>query len=148
MFEEKLPSHSILSENIMFEDENRTSVKLIDFGLAREHGVYEAPMVNPVGSAYYMSPAVLRKEGYDRSCDLWAIGVVAYILLAGYPPFNGHTDEEVHDAILRCNLRFDSEISRNLSHDSIDFVRKLLSLDSSRISTANEALHHPWFVRA
>ena len=55
-------------------------------------------MSNPVGTSYYMSPELLRGE-YDKSCDMWSVGIIAYILLCGYPPFNGDTDPDIFEAI-------------------------------------------------
>ena len=138
----------IKPENILFETkEEGSSIKLIDFGLSRTHGLNDSPMTNLVGTSYYMSPGVLGGK-YDRSCDLRAIGVVSYIMLCGYPPFNGSSDYEVYDAIRRGNLVFEEHIWGNLSRASRDFVGKLLCMNSSKISTAAEALHHPWVVSA
>lgn len=139
----------IKPENVMFEsNEEGSSVKLIDFGLARTHdAVKQGWMSNPVGTPYYMSPNVL-KQKYDKSCDLWAIGIVSYILLAGYPPFNG-TDDEVHYATLNAELVFEKDVWGNLSKPCRHFVSMLLNKDSEKKSvTAEEALQHPWIVGA
>jgi len=134
--------------NILFEsNEEGSSVKLIDFGLSRTHGLNDSAMTNQVGTYYYMSPGVLQGK-YDRSCDLWAVGIVSYILLCGYPPFNGSSDSEVHDSILRGNLIFEKGVWKNLSNVARDFVSKLLSMDSSNIVSVEEALRHPWVVSA
>jgi serine/threonine protein kinase len=135
----------IKPENILFETNDRCSpVKLIDFGLSRRHDPNDSLMTNRVGTPYYMSPAVLRGK-YDRSCDLWSVGIVAYILLSGYPPFNGSTDVEVHDSVRIGDLVFADVIWGSLSRESRDFIRKLLSMDSSSIfCSAEEALRHPW----
>ena len=138
----------IKPENVMFEDEEGSSVKLIDFGLSRVHGVNEPAMVNQVGTPYYMSPNILGAHGYDRSCDIWSIGVVAYILLTGYPPFNGNSNDEILESIRRGNLVFEESIWGSLSKSSRDFVSKLLSFDSSsRIRVAEDALRHPWMAK-
>jgi serine/threonine protein kinase len=136
----------IKPENILFESRQEGSpVKLIDFGLSRTHFPGEEPMRNAVGTAYYMSPEVI-KGCYDRSCDLWSIGVVTYILLTGYPPFNGSNDSEIYASIMRGNLVFESKVWGGLSHGARDFVRRLLCRDSSLRSTAQEALQHPWIL--
>merc|ERR1712060_17667 len=114
-----------------------------DFGLSRAHGVRDAAMKNPVGTAYYMSPDVLRGR-YDRSCDIWAVGVLAYILLAGYPPFNGPSDEAVRASTLRGDLIFEKEVWGHLSKTARDFVTKILGNDLSQIASVEEALQHPW----
>ncbi|KAL7543607.1 hypothetical protein ACHAXR_013164 [Thalassiosira sp. AJA248-18] len=92
-----------------------------------------------------MSPDVLYGI-YDRSCDIWAIGAVAYVLLTGCPPFNGSSDDDVQHSILRGNLTFEDAVWGNLSNASKDFVSKLLCMDLSKIGTAEEALNHPWFL--
>jgi len=138
----------IKPENILFETKEKgSSVKLIDFGLSQTHGLTDSPMTHPVGTSYYMSPDVLGGK-YDRSCDLWAIGVVSYILLCGYPPFNGSSEYEMHDAIRRGHLVFEEHVWGNFSRTSRDFVSKLLCMDSSKIDTVAEALHHPWVLSA
>jgi len=134
----------IKPENVLFESsEEGSSIRLIDFGLSRRHSKDDVCMSNQVGTPYYMSPGVLRGK-YDRSCDLWSVGVVSYILLTGYPPFNGGSDPEIHDAVMRGQLVFERDVWRNLSAESRDFVSRLLRTDSSRIGSARDALRHPW----
>jgi len=138
----------IKPENVLFEsNEEGSSVKLIDFGLSRIHGLNDGKMTNQVGTPYYMSPSILKGK-YDRSCDLWAIGVTAYILLTGYPPFNGGADYEVHESVRKGDLVFERNVWENLSSESRDFVSKLLCMDSSMIPSASEALQHPWLGSA
>jgi len=110
-----LHSHDILHrdikpENILFsqdsnDDDNddapSSSIKLIDFGLSVKHDSRRCPpLTNMVGTSYYMAPEVLAGS-YDRSCDLWSVGVVAYVLLSGRPPFNGPTDNVIFQKIER-----------------------------------------------
>ena len=137
----------IKAENILFESAKEGApIKLIDFGLARTHGVRDAAMATPVGTAYYMSPDVLRGN-YDRSCDVWAVGVLAYILLSGYPPFNGACDDEVRASTLRGRLLFERGVWERLSATARDFVSKILGDDPwQQISSVEEALQHPWMA--
>ena len=95
----------IKPENILFELEKEDTIKLIDFGLSRRHKKGDQPMSNPIGTAYYMSPELFKGK-YDKSCDIWSIGVVAYILLCGYPPFNGDTDLDIFESIERGQCQF------------------------------------------
>jgi tRNA A-37 threonylcarbamoyl transferase component Bud32 len=134
----------IKPENILFEsNEKDAAVKLIDFGLSRNHSEGETPMSNPVGTAYYMSPELLKGK-YDNSCDMWSVGVVAYILLCGYPPFNGSSDSEIQDATRRGHLQFSSNEWITKSDDAKDFIKCLLRRDPRRRFTAKQALMHPW----
>jgi serine/threonine protein kinase len=150
---EYLHSHDIVHrdikpENILFESNDEgSSVKLIDFGLSRRHRQNDSDMTNQVGTSYYMSPAILRGK-YDRSVDLWAVGIVSYVMLCGYPPFNGSSDFEVQTSILRDVLVFEEEDWGRLSNSSRDFVSKLLCTDPAKILTAADALRHPWIAGA
>lgn len=139
----------IKPENIMFENAyDESSVRLIDFGLSRRHDLRsEGYMRNAVGTAYYMAPELLKGK-YDRSCDLWAVGVVTYILLAGYPPFNGGNDAEIQESTRRNKLQFRGTQWLSRSDDAMDFVRCLLRRDPRKRFTAQEALCHPWIARA
>jgi len=138
----------IKPENLLFEsNEEGSSVKLIDFGLSRTHSRDNRYMINQVGTAYYMSPDVIKGK-YDRSCDLWAIGIISYIILSGYPPFNGSSDHEVQASVCRGHFVFDKNIWGNLSHAARNFVTNLLCMNSSKNMSAEEALQHPWIINA
>jgi len=124
-------------------DAEDAAVKLIDFGLSRRHTDGDGPMTNPVGTAYYMSPELLGGK-YDKSTDVWSVGVVAYILLCGFPPFNGSSDAEIRDATRRNRLHFRGNAWLNKSDDALDFMKCMLRKDPRRRFTAREALMHPW----
>jgi serine/threonine protein kinase len=135
----------IKPENVLFisEDEEDLTVKLIDFGLARRHKKGDALMSNPVGTAYYMSPELLKGK-YDQACDVWSTGIVAYILLCGYPPFNGDTDPDIFEAIKQASFNFPSQAWGHVSPEAKDFIKCLLRKDPRKRFTAEEALKHPW----
>ncbi len=139
----------IKAENLLLataDDGDGSPVRVIDFGLAREHERgRDGPMVDPVGSPYYVAPEVLRGE-YDASCDLWSIGVVAYVLLCGYPPFNGPDRGGIYRSVLDGRYRFPPRDWDGTSREAIDFVRRLLEVDASRRMTAEQALAHPWMT--
>ena len=110
-----LVHRDIKPENIVFAHDGEDSdIKLIDFGLSRSHPEDSKPMTNPVGTSYYMAPEVLERN-YTRSCDVWSVGVVAYILLCGYPPFNGSDEARIQEAILAGKLRFAGKAWSNKS---------------------------------
>lgn len=135
----------IKPENILFVSKHEDTIKLIDFGLSRRHEKGEAPMNNPVGTAYYMSPELLKGK-YDRSCDIWSIGIVAYILLCGYPPFNGDTDKDIFDSIKRGSFVFPAQAWSKKSDLVKDFIKCLLRRDPRKRFTVEEALMHPWIT--
>lgn len=137
----------IKPENILFDNKDIDSpIKIIDMGLARKHKDIEHPMTTIVGTPYYIAPEVLKKK-YDKSCDLWSVGVIAYILLCGYPPFNGKNTDQTHKLIVQGRYSFPNREWKYNSDDSIDFIRRLLTYDPSQRMTVEEALDHPWIVR-
>ena len=86
-------------ENIMFTDSEKETIKIIDFGLSKKLTSFDEDISSNhrqsiVGTPYYVAPEVLR-ENYDHRCDVWSIGIIQYIMLCGYPPFNGRTSREV-----------------------------------------------------
>ncbi|EED89410.1 predicted protein, partial [Thalassiosira pseudonana CCMP1335] len=137
----------IKPENILFESKDEDSdVKLIDFGLSRRHRKGVDPlMCNPVGTSYYMSPELL-KGRYDNGCDTWSVGVVTYILLCGYPPLNGSSDQDIQRAVLNSNHHFKGRGWHNKSPQAKDFINRLLHRDVTKRFSAKEALMHPWIV--
>mmetsp|Transcript_41939 Transcript_41939/g.88044 ORF Transcript_41939/g.88044 Transcript_41939/m.88044 type:complete len:213 (-) Transcript_41939:2-640(-) len=138
----------IKPENIMYETSNRdSSLKIIDLGLAQKHCESSEPLMNAtVGTPYYIAPEVLQKK-YGKSCDLWSIGVVSYILLCGYPPFDGANDGETRSSVLSGEYNFPSKDWKDISKEAKDFIRRLLQMDATKRMTAEEALNHPWIER-
>jgi serine/threonine protein kinase len=135
-------------ENILFETADEDSpVKIVDFGLARRHKAREAPMSNDAGSPYYIAPEVLRRQ-YDRSCDLWSVGVIAYVLLAGYPPFQGKDNDDINRAVLDGRYCFPHGDWGGTSREALDFIRRLLQMDTRKRMNAEQALSHPWITGA
>jgi len=135
-------------ENILFEtSEEDSPIKIIDFGLSRKHDrSTERPMGTVAGTPYYIAPEVLRRK-YDKSCDLWSVGVISYILLCGYPPFYGGSQSEVHAAVKRGRYTFPSAEWSCTSREAMEFVRRLLVKDPRSRMTADQALMHPWIVK-
>ena len=83
------PENLLLEESKPIKDGNR--VKVIDFGTSVEYKPNEKLNAR-LGTAYYIAPEVLRGD-YDEKCDVWSCGVILYIFLCGFPPFNGDTDQ-------------------------------------------------------
>lgn len=135
-------------ENFIIVDKNEdmVQIKTIDFGLSKichqhAHGKIER-MNTKVGTPYYISPDVL-SGSYDKSCDLWSAGCILYIMLCGYPPFNGDDDQEIIKNVQNGKLIFDEDWD-NISKEAIDLIKKLVCKPERRL-TAQEALGHKWF---
>ena len=148
LHEQGIVHRDIKPENILFETAEKDSpIKVVDFGLSRTHyGSHEPPMRAIVGTPYYIAPEVLRKN-YTKSCDVWSVGIIAYILLCGYPPFNGSNNNETHEAILRGKYCFPREEWQYISSEAVDFIIRMLQIDPSRRMTAVQALNHPWIIK-
>ena len=135
-------------ENIMImgRENGLLHVKLIDFGTAKlfKEGYKNNALV---GSSYYIAPEVIRGK-YDEACDLWSIGVIMYILLTGFPPFNGDNEDEIIRSVLVGKYDTTSDAYRTLSNNAKDLITKLLKFNPSERITAKDALMHPWFKTA
>ena len=133
----------------MFEtNEDNSPIKLIDFGVARKHykDSFEKYMSTVVGTSFFIAPEVLC-ERYDKTCDLWSLGVTAYVMLCGYPPFNGRSNREVCLKVKSGKYEFKSKYWKGVSKDAKDFVRKLLQVNPKKRMSIEQALKHPWIVR-
>ena len=123
-------------------DENE-SLKLIDFGLSKRQKKNEK-LHNVAGTPYYMAPEVL-EGNYDNKCDTWALGVLLYVLMSGYLPFQGANRGEVFAKIKKAKYHFNHEEFKVCSPLVIDLITKLLVVDSKKRLSASQALDHPWF---
>jgi calcium-dependent protein kinase len=102
-------------------------------------------MFERVGTAYYIAPEVL--EGmHDEKCDIWSARVILYILLCGYPCFNGETDDQIYKQIKKKKFDFPSPEWDIISDKAKDLIKKMLTDSTDRIS-AEEVLKDPWLAR-
>jgi len=134
-------------ENLLLANKKDDSeIKVIDFGLSnifmdKETGT-ETLMTTKVGTAYYVSPEVLKGK-YDEKCDIWSAGVILYILICGDPPFNGSNDSEIYKKIKKKVFHFSNPIWKNISEQAKDLIRNMLSEPEHR-PTAVDVLQHTW----
>jgi len=138
------PENVLLCKSGPLSNDQGIQLKLADFGLAGRHRLDDAKMEEKVGSLYYMSREILNGS-YDRSCDIYSVGVISYILLCGYPPFTGSSECALQKAIKEGFVYFSRRVWSKFSRISRDFIRELLCIDGQEgIVTATEALDHPW----
>jgi calcium-dependent protein kinase len=97
-----------------------------------------------VGSSYYIAPEVLKKH-YNEKCDVWSCGVIMYILLSARPPFGGEDDNEIMERVATGKYDLESPPFNKLSKNSIDLIKRLLTMDPEQRISAEQALNHPWF---
>jgi len=141
-------------ENLMLANtDDGATVKLIDFGFSK---LFKGNnMFAVLGSPYYVAPEVLRARppqadkpglGYGCACDMWSVGVIAYMILCGQAPFDGETDQERLTAVKRGVFKYPAHA--NLSPEATSFVNGLLCIDPGKRITARQGLLHPWLQRA
>eukprot|EP01017_Pseudomicrothorax_dubius_P048852 TRINITY_DN8985_c0_g1_i2.p1 TRINITY_DN8985_c0_g1~~TRINITY_DN8985_c0_g1_i2.p1 ORF type:complete len:303 (-),score=28.22 TRINITY_DN8985_c0_g1_i2:307-1215(-) len=120
-------------------------VKLSGFGMTIPYNMWPKES-RKLTSPFYISPESLH-GCYDEKGDIWAVGVMTYILFCGFPPFNGPNDKAILDKISRGYLSFDDDEWTNVSPSAKNLVRKMLESDPVRRPTAAEALGYEWFTQ-
>jgi len=133
-------------ENILLEDKGSDSIiKIIDWGCAKNFNKNEK-LTNKDGTPYYIAPEVL-EGNYDEKCDIWSCGVILYIMLCGYPPFDGESEEEILEKVKKGSFDFPKEEWKNISKDAIDLIQKMLTFESNKRISALDCLSHNWFIK-
>lgn len=128
-------------ENFLYEAKDSDHLKLIDFGFSK---IWQpnTTMAVSCGTLAYVAPEVLDKS-YTSQCDLWSLGVVAFVLLFGYMPFSGAESKQIRD-IKDGNFTKKPAIWGKASENCKDFVQSLLVVDPKKRMSASEALEHRW----
>jgi len=132
-------------ENLLLKQKGSLEVKVADFGLSKLFG--EGSMAHTAcGTPFYVSPEILlaEDEGYGAEVDMWASGILLYILLSGRLPFSGDSDEELFSNILECELEWKTPQFDNVSDEAKDLISRLIIPDPEDRLTAEEALQHPF----
>ncbi|XP_077965278.1 serine/threonine-protein kinase DCLK2 isoform X4 [Gasterosteus aculeatus] len=135
----------IKPENLLvFEYPDGTkSLKLGDFGLAT---VVEGPLYTVCGTPTYVAPEIISESGYGLKVDVWAAGVITYILLCGFPPFRSENNlqEDLFEQILLGRLDFPSPYWDNVTDSAKELIGKMLQVNAEARYTAQDILRHPW----
>jgi calcium-dependent protein kinase len=130
-------------ENFLISQKGPNGVlKATDFGLSRFF-VEGAHLNDLVGSPYYVAPEVLLKK-YGKEADIWSCGVILYILLCGWPPFQGDSTQEIFRNIASEPLDLQSDLWDKISDAAKDCVKRMLCRDVNKRMTAAQLLKHPW----
>ncbi|XP_061640256.1 MAP kinase-activated protein kinase 2-like isoform X4 [Phyllopteryx taeniolatus] len=146
-------------ENLLYSTkESNASLKLTDFGFAKETTVHNS-LQTPCYTPYYVAPEVLGPEKYDKSCDMWSLGVVMYILLCGFPPFYSNTGQAVSPG-MKQRIRLGqykfpnpewAEVSEEvlvLSSAAKQLIIQLLKTDPNERMTIGQFMSHPWISQS
>ena len=153
LHEKKILHRDLKLENLMVSEKEKDIatgeeyfwIKIIDFGTAK---IFQKNKTEKtvIGSSYYIAPEVLRQK-YNEKCDTWSVGVILFMTLAGFAPFDGDNDEEI---IRRIKLgKYNKNDQRYVKHSQEvkDLVSKLLEKNIDKRLSAKEALNHPWFEK-
>jgi calcium-dependent protein kinase len=143
---------NFLIKSILGSEEGRfdgSDVRAVDFGLSLfTKDRLDIPDV--VGTSYYIAPEILAGKPYSPAADAWSLGIVVFILLSGYPPFWGSSDNVLYDRIQNqeLDIAYEPWTTDDVSLEAADFVKRLLHKDPTKRMTLAEAAQHPWLVNA
>ncbi|KAL2093546.1 hypothetical protein ACEWY4_010858 [Coilia grayii] len=125
-------------------NEDESKIMISDFGLSKIES--SDAMSTACGTPGYVAPEVLAQKPYGKAVDCWSIGVIAYILLCGYPPFYDENDSKLFEQILKAEYEFDAPYWDDISDSAKDFISNLMQKDPEKRFTCEEALLHPWIA--
>ncbi|KAF8372018.1 cmk-1 [Pristionchus pacificus] len=130
-------------ENLLYYNSDEESkIMISDFGLSKteDSGI----MATACGTPGYVAPEVLQQKPYGKAVDVWSIGVIAYILLCGYPPFYDENDANLFAQIIKGDYEFDAPYWDQISESAKDFISHLMCCDPDQRYDCEQALAHPW----
>lgn len=131
-------------ENLLCATSKGDVVKIADFGLSKDSSDGNTAMTTCCGSPSYVAPEVLEGSSYDYECDIWSLGVITYVLLSGYLPFFGETQDELFQKIMSGDYTFNYTCFKGITEEAKDFINKCLVVDPQNRATAAELMKHPW----
>ncbi|XP_054003438.1 calcium/calmodulin-dependent protein kinase type II delta chain isoform X30 [Hylaeus anthracinus] len=135
-------------ENLLLASKAKgAAVKLADFGLAIEVQGDALAWFGFAGTPGYLSPEVLKKEPYGKPVDIWACGVILYILLVGYPPFWDEDQGRLYMQIKAGSYDYPSPEWDTVTPEAKNLINQMLTVNPSKRITASEALKHPWICQ-
>ncbi|EAR83086.2 calmodulin-domain kinase (macronuclear) [Tetrahymena thermophila SB210] len=130
-------------ENLLFDSNKpNANLKVIDFGTSRRFDSSKK-MTKRLGTPYYIAPEVLQRS-YDQKCDVWSCGVILYILLCGYPPFNGRTEEQILKSVAEDDFTFEDTEWSCISKEAKDLISRMLKKNPEERITAQQAYDDVW----
>ncbi|XP_028823202.1 calcium/calmodulin-dependent protein kinase type 1D-like isoform X2 [Denticeps clupeoides] len=133
-------------ENLLyFSAQDESKIMISDFGLSKMEASDDV-MSTACGTPGYVAPEVLAQKPYSKAVDCWSIGVIAYILLCGYPPFYDENDTKLFEQIVKADYEFDAPYWDDISDSAKDFISSLMQRDPEKRLTCDEALRHPWIA--
>lgn len=149
LHENGIAHRDLKPENLLSAGEEEDEiVKIADFGFSKNFGEDGEQLMTSCGSPGYVAPEILTAESYDKSVDMWSVGVIIYILLSGYPPFYADTAPALFKKIMDVKYDFDDSVWDDISDSAKDLIRHLLVKDPAQRYTAAQCLEHEWVAGA
>ena len=135
-------------ENILMTDESENAdIRLLDFGLSKIIGPNEK-CLEPFGTLSFVAPEVLKGKPYDKTVDLWSIGIIAYLLLCGFLPFDDeHSEREIARQTIQDPVPFPNDIWDKLSNEAKEFVDGLLQKKPEDRMSITQVLESKWITK-
>eukprot|EP00727_Mastigamoeba_balamuthi_P008340 m51a1_g4128 putative myosin light chain (414) ;mRNA; f:184771-186942 len=144
LHENGIAHRDLKPENLLLVKGTEYKVIISDFGLSKDF-VASSPLMTCVGSPSYVAPEIINGDQYDSACDIWSLGVICYVLLSGYMPFFGASQEQLYQNILTGNFKFSNKCWANISQEAKNLIVSMLTVNRARRPTAAQCLDHPWF---
>jgi len=142
MHDNGIAHRDLKPENLLCSGDEHNTIKVTDFGLSKDFST--ASLRTSCGTPDYVAPEVLKGQPYDNTVDIWSIGVITYILLCGFPPFYGNTDQQIFEKILRVEYDFPSPDWDHISVEAKQFIKSILVPEPSKRPSAIEAMEMDW----
>lgn len=136
----------IKAENIMFT--KNMEIKIIDFGMSKLYNQENLRnLKSKVGSPYYIAPEILVNDYYGFECDIWSLGIILYIMVSGYLPFNGKTNSSIFKQVMNAkSIKFVEDGFAKVSSTCKDLILKMLTYDPLKRIKVKDALNHPFIT--
>lgn len=130
---------------LLMSDSDDTNIKIADFGFAKKISDLQAQEV-ACGTPGYVAPEILRGDLYGAEVDIWSLGVITYVLLAGYPPFYDDDTRKLFRKIKEARYYFHEDYWSGISPEAIDLIKRMICLDQKERWSASQLLNHPWIL--
>ena len=141
---------NISAKNTQGTSKSLRGIKIIDYGLSTTIDQETGKVEGCMGTPYYVAPEVLTEDSYDSKCDVWSIGVIAFLVLSRTLPFQGKDERETVHMLMDADNhqpKYDSARWMAVEPEAVSFCKWLLTTNLAERPTAREAMAHPWIVK-
>eukprot|EP00054_Salpingoeca_dolichothecata_P003081 m.25165 g.25165 ORF g.25165 m.25165 type:complete len:737 (+) comp13524_c0_seq1:91-2301(+) len=153
LHENEVVHRDLTPSNILYANDTRSidSIRVTDFGFAKQLTAENGMLMTPCYTATFVAPEVLKRQGYDKACDIWSLGVLVYTMLAGFPPFASTPSDTSKDILARIEsqqVKFTEPVWEKISDQAKHLISGLLHVNPALRLTATQILQHPWVLNS